>query len=656
MTATGERRYTVDIDIGGTLTDGLFGDGEQVHAVKVDTTPHDFTRCFFDCLQEGARAMGHDTLKGFLARTAVLRWSATIATNVLAEGKGPRIGLLVSTGEAERLYGDGASAAVGTVVSPDNIVEVADDASNEDLLSGIRGLLEQGVRRVCVSFRGAFEDNARELAVKRLVNDSFPDHFLGAVPVLLGSEVARHPDDQTRTHMALINAYVHTPLAVALFKAEDELLSEHGYRRPVYIGHINGGVARVAKTKGIDTTESSPYFGLSACAYFAKRYGLDRVLALDVGGTTAKLGAIVDGELLTADQGQLFRIPLKTPWPLLRSAAVGGGSVARAEGGEVRLGPESMGAFPGPACYDLGSDRATLTDAFLVRGMLDPEGFLGGKRHLSTERATEAIRRDVAEPLGVDVDEATRLIAERGVQIVADTARETLGVAGLDPAEFTLFCFGGNGGNFAAATAERLGIDRAVVFQLGPVLSAFGSSVAHVCHVAEEFPHAPLENGARDRVPAIVAAMRATVLRDLEGEGLRTDDATVTAELTFGGGGSGGGSGTVTVAPDAAALASALADAPAGALLERVAVRGVVPTPRFDPVTVSGDGGTPAPSGTRRAQGADARLYAWTDLQPGAVIPGPAVIESDTNTCTIPAGWQVRADEFTNGVIERRAQ
>jgi acetophenone carboxylase len=649
MTTTGERRYTVDIDIGGTLTDGLFGDGEQVHAVKVDTTPHDFTRCFFDCLQEGAKAMGHDTLKSFLARTAVLRWSATIATNVLAEGKGPRIGLLVSTGEAARLYGDGPSAAVGRVVSPDNIVEVADDASDEDLLTGIRGLLEQGVRRVCVSFRGAFEDNTRELAVKRLVNDSFPDHFLGAVPVLLGSEVARHPDDQTRTHMALINAYVHTPLAVALFKAEDELLSEHGYRRPVYIAHINGGVARVAKTKGIDTTESSPYFGLSACAYFAKRYGLDRVLALDVGGTTAKLGAIVDGELLTADQGKLFGIPLKTPWPLLRSAAVGGGSVARAEGGEVELGPESMGAFPGPACYDLGSDRATLTDAFLVRGMLDAEGFLGGKRHLSVERATQAIRRDVAEPLGVEVDEAARLIAERGIELVARTAEEALRVAGLDAGEFTLFCFGGNGGNFAAATAERLGIERAVVFQLGPVLSAFGSSVADGCHVAEAFPYLPLENGARDSVPALVEEMRATVLRDLEGEGLKTDDATVKAELSFGGG------DTVSVEPEPAALAAALAGAPAGARLERVAVRGVVPTPRFDPATVSGDGGTPAPSGTRRAQGADARLYAWTDLQPGAVIPGPAVIESDTNTCTIPAGWQVRADEFTNGVIERQA-
>ncbi|MEA2394963.1 MAG: N-methylhydantoinase [Solirubrobacteraceae bacterium] len=649
MTTTRERRYTVDIDIGGTLTDGLFGDGEKVHAVKVDTTPHDFTRCFFDCLHEGAKAMGHDDLTSFLAGVAVVRWSTTIATNVLAEGKGPRIGLLVSGGEGGRLYGDAPSAAVGGVVAPENVVEVSDDASDEELLTAIRSLLEQGVRRVCVSLRGAFEDGGRELAVKRLVNDSFPDHFLGAVPVLLGSEVCRHPDDQTRTHMALVNAYVHTPLAVALFKAEDELLGEYGYRRPVYIAHVNGGVARVAKTKGIDTTESSPYFGLSACAYFARRYGLDRVLALDVGGTTAKLGAVVDGELLTAPEGELFGIPLKTPWPLLRSAAVGGGSVARVQDGAVALGPESMGAFPGPACYDLGSARATLTDAFLVSGMLDPDGFLGGRRRLSVERATEALRRDVAEPLGVDVEEAARLVAERGVEIVVRTAEETLGVAGLDPSDFTLFCFGGNGGNFAAPTAERLGVRRAVVFQLGPVLSAFGSSVADVCHVMEAWPFLALDNGAADAVPALVEEMRATVLRDLEGEGLRTDDATVRAELGFGGG------ATVTTAPEPAALAAALAEAPAGARLEHVAVRGVVPTPRFDPATVVGTGGAAAATGRRQVRGAEASLYAWHDLQPDAVIAGPAVLESETNTCTIPPGWQVRADEFTNGVLERRA-
>jgi acetophenone carboxylase len=631
-----ERRYTVDIDIGGTLTDGLFGDGQQVHAVKVDTTPHDFTRCFFDCLREGARRLGHADLASFLARVAVLRWSATIATNVLAERKGPRIGLLTSPGHLA------GSPAVGWLIAPGNVVEIADDASDEDLLTAIRGLLEQGVRRVCVSLMGAFEDDAREHHVKRLINDSFPDHFLGAVPVLLGSDVCRHPDDTTRTHMALINAYVHTPLAVALFKAEDELLAEHGYRRPVYIAHINGGVARVAKTKGIDTTESSPYCGLSACAYFARRYGIDRVIALDVGGTTAKLGVVRGGELVTAEGGEVFGIPLATPWPLLRSAAVGGGSVARVRDGAVQLGPESMGAYPGPACYDLGSARATLTDAFVVLGQLDPEGFLGGRRTLSVERARAAIGRDVADPLGVDVAEAARRILARGVELVAAVAEALTD----DRSGYTLFCLGGNGGNFAVPMAEQLGVERAVVFQLGPVLSAFGSSVADVCHVLEEFPYAPLGNGADESIGPLVESLRQTVVRDLEGEGFRARDTTVQAELTFA---HDGGPETVTVDAERGAVEHALAHAPDVALLERVAVRGTVPVPRFDPAVVSGAGGEPRSFGER----AGAALYHWGDLRPGTAIDGPAVLESDTNTCAIPAGWRLRADEFTNGVLER---
>ncbi len=631
-----ERRYTVDIDIGGTLTDGLFGDGTQVHAVKVDTTPHDFTRCFFDCLREGARRMGYADLASFLAHVAVLRWSATIATNVLAERKGPRIGLLTTPGQLD------GSPAIGTVIAPANVVEIADGASDEDLLTAIRGLLEQGVRRVCVSFAGAFGDDSREQHVKRLINDAFPDHYLGAVPVLLASEVCRHPDDTTRAHMALINAYVHTPLAVALFKAEDELLADHGYRRPVYIGHINGGVARVAKTKGIDTTESSPYFGLSACAYFARRYGLDRILALDVGGTTAKLGVIRDGQLVTADHGELFGIPLQTPWPLLRSAAVGGGSVARVEDGAVRLGPESMGAYPGPACYDLGSERATLTDAFLVLGQLDPEGFLGGKRTLSVERARAAIANDVAQPLGIDVDAAAARIVAHGVDLVAAVAEELLD----ERAGYTLFCFGGNGGNFAVPMAERLGMERAVVFQLGPILSAFGSSVADVCHVLEEFPYTQVANGADEAIGPLVEGLRRTVVRDLEGEGFRARDATLRAELTFA---HQGGSEIVTVDAERAAVTHALEHAPDVSLLERVAVRGTVSVPRFDPALVTGDGRAAESFGER----AGARLFHWGDLRPGTAIDGPAVLESDTNTCAIPAGWRLRADEFTNGVLER---
>jgi acetophenone carboxylase len=578
------RPYTVDIDIGGTLTDGLFSDGTTVTPVKVDTTPHDFTVCFFECLKEGAKQLGFDDLTSLLQQVAVIRWSATIATNIIAERKGPRIGLLVSEETGDELYGRTASPAVGSLIAPENILPLAKGASDKDMLTAIRGLLEQGVRRIAVSMAGGFTDDSAEQAVRRLVDENFPDHYLGAVPLVLGSEICRHPDDQTRTHMALVNAYVHTPLAVALFKAEDQLLEEHNYKRPVYIAHVNGGVARVSKTKAVDTAESSPYFGLNACAWWSRRYGHDKVLALDVGGTTAKLGVIADGKPMTVDHGELLGVPLQIPWTLLRSEAVGGGSVARGAGGQVQLGPDSQGAYPGPACYDLGGKQATLTDAFVAAGMLNPERFLGGRR---------ALRVDLAEQALGDLE--PNAVIDRAADMVAEVARATLERAGIEKG-VELYCFGGNGGNFAGRVADRLYLDRAYVFALGPVLSAFGSSVAEICHVYEEW--------GVDH-DAIVARGSEQVMRDLAGE----QDVRVEVEIT-----------------------------------DHVIVRGYAPVPLYEPQPREGE--------SHRVEG---DVLVWEELKPGALASGPVRLESDTNTCSIPAGWAVRIDGYDNAILQREA-
>ena len=642
------RRYTVDIDVGGTLTDGLFGDGERVWMAKVDTTPHDFTVCFFECLKEGGRQLGFDDLRAFLAQVAVIRWSSTIATNVLAEEKGPRIGLLLSPGHERDLYGEGESRAVGHLVKPENIATVRDPKNDEEVLTAIRALLERGVRRICVSLIGSFEDDSGEKSIKKLVGRQFPDHYLGAVPAVLGSEILNHPSDMTRTHMSLINSYVHTPLAMALFKAEDELLTEYNYRRPVYIGHVNGGVARVSKTKGVDTTESGPVFGLVASEYFAKQYGLEKVISLDVGGTTTKVGIVVDGETARSEDTEFFGIPLKTPWVLLRSAALGGGSVARVQDGKVTLGPDSMGAYPGPACYDLGGEHATLTDSFLVSGMLNPERFLGGRRHLSEEQAREALQENVAGPLGVSVEDAAKAIIDEANRIVEETIERTLEEAGHTKEGFGLFCFGGNGANFAASTAERMGLQSSYIFQAGPVLSAFGSSVSDISHVHEEWPFLELSQGADAKVISIVESGRERVLRDLEGEGLTAGDATLSAEMTF----ANGSKRNLTIEPEPEAVKAALSEA-GGGTIERVAVRGVSPVPRLEPTEEPGRPHDAQPGSNRTVLGEEAGVYDWADLSPGATISGPAMLESETNTCYVADGWKLRMDGFGNAVLRK---
>ena len=649
------RRYTVDIDIGGTLTDGLYSDGNVVTPVKVETTPHDFTVCFFENLKAGATELGFGELKSFLAEVAVIRWSATIATNIVAERKGPRIGLLVSAGAGEELYGTSRSEAIGHVIAPDNIVELPTEASDADALAAIRQLLENGVRRIAVSVAGAFEDNSAELAVKALVDENFPDHYLGAVPLMLGSEICRHPDDQTRTHMALVNAYVHTPLAVSLFKAEDQLMGEFGYRRPLYIAHVNGGVARVAKTTAVDTAESSPYFGLNACAWFARLYGEDRVLALDVGGTTSKVGVIVDGQPMRSEHGDILGVPVQTPWTLLRSGAIGGGSIAAAAGGELKLGPGSQGAIPGPACYDLGGREATLTDAFVVTGMLNPKRFLGGRRELRVDLAQDAIRRRVAEPLGFGVDETAERIVARAAEMVAELARQTIADAGFGPEGFKAFCFGGNGANFAVPVSERLQLESALVFALGPVLSAFGSSVAEICHLYEQWPYLDVAaEDATDAVAQIVETGLREVRRDLEGERLDVDEARFEAEVTV----ARDAQGEVHSLPLDPSAIPGVVDSlrAAGGIVERVCVRGLSPVPRYEPHPEPGDVHAAPVAGNRNIAGAGASVLTWEHLHTGATAAGPAILESETNTCTIPEGWSLQIDGFGNALLERADQ
>ncbi|MGH9037991.1 MAG: hydantoinase/oxoprolinase family protein, partial [Acidimicrobiia bacterium] len=480
--------YTVDIDTGGTMTDGLVAGGSELTAIKVDTTPHDYTVSFRQVLVEAARAFGHgDDVAGFLDEVSFIRWSSTITSNALGEGKGAKVGLLVREGHQDDLYGEGRSPVLGSLVAEHNVIGLPAGAGTAEVLGAVKKLFEDGVRRICVSLDGAFPDNSEERSVRDMVEGQYPDHYLGAVPVLLGSEMAQVHDDATRTHASLINAFTHTRLATSLFQAEDMLQYDDGWDRPLLVGHINGGVARVGKTKALDTIESGPVFGTHASAYQARRYGLADVVCLDVGGTTAKASMVVDGEPLFTRDGDIFGIPVRAPLPLLRSAVLGGGSVAWADegGGTIRLGPESMGAAPGPACYGLGGTEATLTDAFLLLGYLDPQRFLGGRRTLDAARSEEALTRAVASSLGVDVDEAARRVADTAVGIVADLVAGTLDKAGLSATDVTLFAYGGNGALFAAPVAERLGIPTARVFGLGPVFAAFGSSVSDVVHVYE---------------------------------------------------------------------------------------------------------------------------------------------------------------------------
>lgn len=654
---------TVDIDTGGTMTDALVSDGETRHAFKVDTTPHDYTVSFLACLREAARHFGDDSVAAFLSRVGLIRWSSTITTNVLGERRGSKVGLFVSAGYERTLYGNARSPVLGELVDESNVIGLSEKPSDVEVLAGVKRLLEGGVRRICVCLADSFPDNRLERAIKETIEGQYPDHIIGAVPVLLGSEMAPLRHDQTRVHYSLMNAYTHTKLATSLFKAEDLLRDEHDWRGPLLIGHTSGGVARIGKTKAVDTMESGPVFGTWGGAWMASRYGLENAVCFDVGGTTTKASVVRGGAPVMQRGGELLDVPVQAPLALLRSAVVGGGSIARVKDGAIVLGPESMGAAPGPACYGLGGGQATLTDALLVLGYLDPDNFLGGRRSLKIDAARGAIEKNVAVPLGQSVEAAALSIRDEAVAMMSDLLAATLAEAGLAHADTPLFAFGGNGPMFACFVADRLELPAAHAFDLGPVFGAFGSAVSDVVHSYEHGLSLRWEGDVRAALATHLDVLMEQAVRDLRGEGFDPAGASYTWELDFGGDAAGettvratGVAGRGSEAFDAIDPAVSAAGGSGRSLLSlRLLTRQAVGS---HGVARRNDRGEAAPQAKRElrftsAPAAQAPVYRWEAMKAGQAIDGPAVINGSTLTCPVPPGWRGTVDEYGNLALNR---
>lgn len=668
----------MDIDVGGTLTDALFTEHEKSFCVKVDTTSHDLTVCLFDCLAQGAGKLGFPGSAEFLEHVELIRWSTTITSNVLAESRGPRVGLLVATGHEKNLYAANShSVVLNRLVSALDVIGLNHSSGDTDVMNAARKLLESGVRRICVSLPGAHQDPRREMAIKRIIDQQYPDHFLGSVPVLAGSDISKSSDDATRTYSALINTYTHGALAATLFKAEDELRETSGFTGTFLVSHINGGVAGVAKTKAIDTIESGPILGIHASAYLAKAYGLDNVVAMDIGGTTAKISILRNGEPVYRKPSDFFGIPVAISLPDLRSIALGGGSVVKPLPGShppaIQLGPESMGSYPGPACYGLGGDQPTLTDAFVTAGLINPDYFLGGTKTIDLDLARQAITGSVAHPLGIATEEACGTVIARAFESVAAMIAAAAKELRQDLSQSVLFAYGGNGSLFACGVAEIAGLHRVQFFSLGPVFSAFGSSVSDILHVYESsLAGVSITSAGLARIRQTIEDLKAEGVKDLKGEGIQPDNLKYAVEIEA----SVKDSPTVAVAcneqflRDEKALHAALADAarhtttggntePQLTLdLLRVSVKKSMPKPKLIERPLQAKDSAHAWKGTRKilygSDTGEAKIYDWDQLQPGNELAGPAILEDANTTYFVPQNWMLQMDKFGNAALTRQ--
>jgi len=669
-------RFTIDIDNGGTFTDGFFtGDG-RIEWVKVDTTPHDLTVCFLKCIEEGAAKYGL-TVPQFLHSTEVIRFSTTHATNTLLQRSGPRLGLVVTRGFEENLYSSAdRSPALDFIVPAGMVVGIDEPKGNdsvdkEQVRLAIRDLLGRGARMIVVSLHHAHLDPAVELKVREIAEDDYPKHYLGAVPLLLSSEVSATSDDASRTNIALLNAYFHPDMVRFLYKSEDEVRKQ-GYRKPLLVVHADGGAARVAKTTAIMTHNSGPSAGVLGTAHMCRLYKLPSVASMDIGGTSTDISLVINGRHGYKRESVLDGILVKLPVIEVYSTAAGGGSIARPQNNKrIRLGPDSAGAMPGPACYGLGGREATSTDACVVLGYIDPDYFLGGKRKLDAGLAREVITENLAGPLGISMEACGRLITEAMEDICAEDIKNMLKNGRYNPKDFVLFSFGGAGGLYCSGIADKAGIPGIYCFRFSSVFSAFGSSCADVLHTYESLARLSLQRqGNRTQIKEfnkVVQRLMDSVSKDMRGEGFPLEKVSFSLELEVA---SGGGT-SVLESPvtllkrtqDVTRILDAFAGQGHSGPVDELAInlfrlRATSPTthPRLASYRLVGESPEKALKGYRDICWKDrftrTAIYEQSKLACGNIVTGPAVIESNDTTILIPRGKKYTVDNLLNGLIE----
>ncbi len=600
---------TINIDTGGTFTDAFVVRDGAFHTVKTLTTPHDLAVCFREVIERAAESAGIG-VRELLRETAAVRYSTTVGTNTVVQRTGPRLGLLAGPG-GERLYSaNGAAGRVFELFLRADMVTVVGEADGAGVAEGCKQLLDQCARGLVCALPGSDVAPQPELGVRHEFERHYPRHCLDAVPLLLSHEIATDPDDFRRTATALFNAYVHPQVASFLYRAEDHL-RDHDYRRPLLIVRNDGGCARVAKTIAAHTYNSGPAAGLAGARLLARHYGIDALATFDMGGTSLDVGFLAEGELSISEHGDVEGVEVSFPLPELLVLGAGGGSIAHLRDGELRVGPHSAGAKPGPACFGFGGTEPTVTDANLVLGIIDPERFLGGKMRLDPDRARKAIGSLGGEPVERAGEIRASLDAEAGRRI-GDGLRQR----GLDPATTVMLAYGGAGPMHACAVADRAGINQVVTVPFAAVFSAFGASSADLEHTYLAAPGP----GAQER-------LRARALRDMRGEGFAPDEVSLEEDVVKRHG------------------------------QDRVRVKATVPLEHVKFERLQAQNGVPRPRATRDVQWPDGpvatAIYAIADVTACHRIDGPVIVEADDTTYVVPSGWSYEIDEYGNPWMRR---
>jgi N-methylhydantoinase A len=481
--------YTIGIDVGGTFTDIVVSaTGGGTIIAKAATTPGDQSDGVLQGIALAAERLGL-TAADLLRETSRIVHGTTVATNALLEGKAARVGMLTTAGHRdiiemrEGLKPDRYNLRmtppaplvprrlrlpVTERIAADGTVAIALDTAS--LHTAIDRLRDADVQSVAICFLHAWRNPSHERQAADAVRERLPDVY-----VTTSSDVLPQIKEFERFATTVANAAVGPVIQNYLGRLQARLV-EAGYRAQLFVILSHGGVASVAEATRLaaGTALSGPAGGVAAAVALARQGLASNIIGLDMGGTSTDIAVVRDGQPTLSGDKAVANARIALPSLDIVTLGAGGGSIGKLDpSGLLAVGPDSAGAVPGPACYGQGGTGATVTDANLVLGYLDPANFLGGRRHLDLDAATRVVAK-LAAHLGIEIDEAAGGIHRVVNSRMADGVRVATVRRGVDPRGYTLLAFGGAAGLHVTAIAAELGISRVAVPVAASVLSAWG--------------------------------------------------------------------------------------------------------------------------------------------------------------------------------------
>jgi N-methylhydantoinase A len=514
----------VSVDIGGTFTDCFVVWDQQYIEGKALTTHHNLALGFNEALADACKQLQLDA-STLLSEVDSVRYATTLGTNALIERKGPRIGVLVTTGfkstiplSRARGYGEGlaesAQMDIPNARRPQPIVPIpmirevrerVDYLGNifwmldeDDVRLRIRELVDAGAEALVVMFTNSVVNNTHELRVREIFLEEYPAHLLGAIPMLLSHQVAGRKGEYARGTSTIVDAFLHQTMYHGLGTLELNLRAQ-GYNKPMLVSHNSGGMAQLNSTDALQTVHSGPVSGVAASEHLAATAELGNVVATDMGGTSFDIGIVDQGGVKHYDFNPVIdRWLVSIPMVHLVTLGAGGGSIARFDRlfNSVEIGPQSAGSDPGPACYDRGGLKPTVTDADLVLGYLDPKNYANGRIPLNPKRARQAIEDSLCDDLDLDVVEVSKLIKRNVDAHMANGIATELRTRGYEPKDFTILAYGGNGPLHACGIANALGISKILAPPFSSTFSACGAGNVSQMHIHEMSTWTVLFNSA----------------------------------------------------------------------------------------------------------------------------------------------------------------